>query len=732
MQLKSNVEFYKPGYIRGYVIDTESQGVRWAVGLYHNNILFGTYYADEYFEDLSFKDTEMNLDRIPRDCAFEFNLNKAFFEKKDRLSIRVINTDHIVCDICLSDHTEWWDVDGRFPLGHVRHANGLTLTGYLNDAVTEHPSYEILAYDGDTVVGRSRMFRWQHIGNPRSPHGQRVGFDLLVDPKLADGVPRKLRVETSTGQPLNGSPVDFLAFPNSMRNAWLDAEGRRKTSASDMALDRILDNSVPLSCYSDIYSGLSSSIISTEELVRFGSDGLIWDIPECDWSLICSAAVTPSRGILQWLPAEALGIAYFDLCACKGDVYFPMLFPAFDLERLLEQGYAAQCFAVPSCEVGKILSLNPRSSFEFFIKVMTDLASDSILHIPHPGGVLKEDLINRSARLHKEVLQDFLATSLNPTHIVELEGVVFPAVQIRRVSKDRAISVIIPTRDEGEMLKKCISSLISNNATYDLDVIVVDNCSKDKKTAAVFLELEAQGVRILEYDDGFNFSQMNNLAVEYARHEQLCFLNNDVFFPEAGVFEELCGRLSDPTVGAVGPLMVRGSDIIQHGGVVLGPHSGAIHAFEDRMRGDPGYGEMLRVAHECSAVTGAMMLTRKSLFQALGGFEEALFAVNFNDVDYCLRLREANYRVIFSPHCYVQHFESVSRGAEIRSPSANRMRREIDNLRLRWRDVIWNDPFSHPLLSTDTMPYRALSSQHRAPSIRSNKIKKNVDLPAWI
>jgi GT2 family glycosyltransferase len=225
---------------------------------------------------------------------------------------------------------------------------------------------------------------------------------------------------------------------------------------------------------------------------------------------------------------------------------------------------------------------------------------------------------------------------------------------------------------------------------------------------------------------------MNNLAAEHARAEQLVFLNNDVTFPVPGVLAELASRLAAPDVGAAGPLMARGSDIIQHGGVVLGPFAAPAHAFEDRMLGDPGHADLLRVAHEVAAVTAALMMTRRSLFLAMGGFDETRFAVNFNDVDWCLRLWAAGHRVIFTPHVHVRHDESLSRGRERGTPAERRLQRELDALRLRWRGVLRNDPFYHPLYSVDTLPYRALATAHRAPGPRRATVAPSADLPGWI
>jgi O-antigen biosynthesis protein len=209
-------------------------------------------------------------------------------------------------------------------------------------------------------------------------------------------------------------------------------------------------------------------------------------------------------------------------------------------------------------------------------------------------------------------------------------------------------------------------------------------------------------------------------------------MNNDVTFEWPGVLQELCGRLACPTTGAAGPLMLRASDIIQHGGVVLGPWAGASHAFDDRMLGDPGYADLLCSASEPGALTGAMLLTRRALFEQLGGFDTARFAVNFNDVDYCLRLRAAGYRVVFSPHACIRHFESVSRGRERATPAGQRMQRELACLRQTWGDALRNDTQYHPLFSLDSQSYSSLSFDHRAPAPRHAITHPPLSLPRWV
>ena len=124
--------------------------------------------------------------------------------------------------------------------------------------------------------------------------------------------------------------------------------------------------------------------------------------------------------------------------------------------------------------------------------------------------------------------------------------------------------------------------------------------------------------------------------------------------------------------------------VVQHGGVVLGVNFGAAHAFTDRLLDDPGYLDLLRVAHECNAVTAACLLTRRADYLAVGGMDEARFGVAFNDVDYCLKQREAGKRIVFTPHARLVHAESASRGRDHRPDKRDRFERELAMLRARW------------------------------------------------
>ena len=236
-------------------------------------------------------------------------------------------------------------------------------------------------------------------------------------------------------------------------------------------------------------------------------------------------------------------------------------------------------------------------------------------------------------------------------------------------------------------------------------------------------------IQVMRVPGPFNFAKLNNIAAQAARSEYLCLLNNDVQANDPDWLDEMLGRMAEPDVGAVGALLLWPSGVVQHGGVVLGPNFEATHAFNDRLADEPGYGDLLRVAHECSAVTAACLLTRRADYLDVGGMDEVRLAVSFNDVDYCLRLREAGKRIILTPHARLTHLESASRAPDSRRDRSARYGRELQVLRSRWGQVLIDDPYYNPTLSLDAVPFSALAWPPRRLKARGNDAPVSRDLP---
>ena len=194
---------------------------------------------------------------------------------------------------------------------------------------------------------------------------------------------------------------------------------------------------------------------------------------------------------------------------------------------------------------------------------------------------------------------------------------------------------------------------------------------------------------------------MVNAGVAVATGAVVVLLNNDIAVRDGTWLEEMVRQAVRPEVGAVGAKLLFGDGTLQHAGVVVGLGGRAGHILRRRPADTPGHLGGLRVAHEVSAVTAACLAVSASKYRAVGGFDADAFAVDFNDVDFCLRLQAAGWKCIWTPAATLSHFESVSRGPAV---GAKRQRFEAEARRFveRWGTVIRHDPYYHPALSLTT------------------------------
>jgi len=262
------------------------------------------------------------------------------------------------------------------------------------------------------------------------------------------------------------------------------------------------------------------------------------------------------------------------------------------------------------------------------------------------------------------------------------------------------VSIVVPTRDALPLLRQCVESVLEKTTHPRFELLVVDNQSADPEALAYLGEIAGRpAVRVLRYDRPFNYSAINNFAARQAQGEMLCLLNNDTEVISPDWLEEMAGHLLQARVAAVGAKLLYSDGRVQHGGVTVGPGGCADHLHADLPRGEPGYCRRAVVAQELSAVTAACMLTWKPLYEQLGGLNEKSLTVAFNDVDYCLRLKDAGYRVIYTPHAELYHHESGTRGPDSSRRQRWRADREIRYMRARWSTRMRHDPYYNPNLS---------------------------------
>lgn len=336
------------------------------------------------------------------------------------------------------------------------------------------------------------------------------------------------------------------------------------------------------------------------------------------------------------------------------------------------------------------------------------------------------------------------------------KGIGTTSFRVRRPIKNKQkVSIIIPFRDKVELLEQCVESILEKTDYPNYELVLVDNESKEEKTkeylekichsdrslaerrnpsriskrdpSTEFTLSEVEGlgttkgvvannVKILSYPHPFNFSAINNWAVKQTDAPWILFLNNDTEVINKGWLSAMVEHIQREEVGAVGAKLLYPNGKIQHGGTVLGvgkfkdkPFGVAGHAFKYFPKGSHGYFEQIDVIRDYSAVTAACVLTKKEVFEKMKGFNEKTFEVAWNDIDYCLRLRDKGYLIVYTPYAQLYHYESVSRGQDFKGEKMKRFHKECEAMYDRWSDVLGNDPYYNPNLSLEDESWRIKS-----------------------
>ncbi|WP_238345789.1 glycosyltransferase family 2 protein [Luteimonas saliphila] len=265
------------------------------------------------------------------------------------------------------------------------------------------------------------------------------------------------------------------------------------------------------------------------------------------------------------------------------------------------------------------------------------------------------------------------------------------------------VSLLVPTRDRACLLRTCVESVFERTDYPDFEVVVIDNQSSEPDALAYLDELRLRArVRVLRFDAPFNYSAINNRAAGQCDGEILGLVNNDIEVVSPDWLREMVSHAVRPEVGAVGAMLYYPDDTIQHAGVVLGIHGVAAHVYCGMPRGYPGHGGRVRVAQQLSAVTGACLMVRRSVFEEVGGLDESL-RVAFNDIDFCLRVRAAGYRNLWTPFAELYHHESASRGSEDTEEKRARFVGEVEAMLQRWGPQLLSDPAYNQNLSLSSL-----------------------------
>lgn len=290
-----------------------------------------------------------------------------------------------------------------------------------------------------------------------------------------------------------------------------------------------------------------------------------------------------------------------------------------------------------------------------------------------------------------------------PSPIMRICSDQFPGYQLKTEADTKqpqgGISIVIPNKDNPCLLRNCLNFLGSHGQD-DIELIIVDNGSTDSATTEYYEEIQRlYGAKIIMKPGIFNYSRLINSGAEQASREYLLLLNNDVVIPDVETLWNMIGFAGQSEVGVVGSILLYPNDLVQHAGIFLFPGPSASHVMRYAHEYDPGPGDILRTVRNYQAVTGALQVMRTALFRELQGYDEVHLPIEFNDVDFCLRVREKGLKVLCVPMNRIIHAESSTRHTIDSRESAKSRNEAKHYMSRRWKDAFENDPFANPNLS---------------------------------
>jgi len=390
----------------------------------------------------------------------------------------------------------------------------------------------------------------------------------------------------------------------------------------------------------------------------------------------------------------------------------PHFKPDFNYDLQLSQNYMGQCVLLETALVasrgGFKTDRDGVELFDMTLQVIEGVGEQAILHIPRV--LCHRRLGTRRPRsIEAGATQDAFArvvvehlSRVGKRATVEEGKDVARTVRVRYsvVQPAPTVSIIIPTRDQVHLLRACVESLQRLTTYPSYELLIVDNGSTEAESMAYLRAIEGPGVRVIRDELPFNFSRLMNLGVRSTTHDMVCLLNNDIEVLHSDWLHEMVSHAQQNDVGCVGARLWYPDGTLQHGGVILGYGGVAGHAHRLFPKGAPGYFGRAALLQSLSAVTAACMLVRREVFDAVGGFDE-VFAVAFNDVDFCIRVRAAGYRNVWTPYAELTHHESVSRGSDLSGEKKARFEREIELMKSRWSAWLEHDPAYNPNLTLE-------------------------------
>jgi len=423
----------------------------------------------------------------------------------------------------------------------------------------------------------------------------------------------------------------------------------------------------------------------------------------CLWEIVKSIDTNPKAEII-YSDEDKIDENHF-----HKDAHFK---PDWAPDHLLSRNYLGHVTVLKKSLIDKIggFRLGFEGSQDYDLMLRATEQTSEIVHIPKVlyhwrihelSAAQGEDVKPYAYIAAKKALDEALVRRGLKGNVKYLSGLRGYKIEYDLVKSD-LISIIIPTKDQTALLKNTIDSIIEITAYKNYEIIVLNNNSTSQEFYHWVDEYTKKYASILKVVDAhfqFNFSKLMNIGSDIAKGEHLLLLNNDVEIIHADWLEIMLSYSQQQRIGAVGARLLYPDDTIQHAGVIIGLGGIAGHSFVGAHKEEAGYFNYIQSVNNYSAVTAACLMCRKEVFKKVGGMDE-IFEVEYNDVDFCLKLVDAGYNNVYLPQVELYHYESATRGHPHQSkPSYERHLKEMKLFKEKWQKYIDHDPFYNPNLN---------------------------------
>ena len=399
----------------------------------------------------------------------------------------------------------------------------------------------------------------------------------------------------------------------------------------------------------------------------------------------------------------------------------PHFKPDFNLDLLRSNNYICHFFVASRDLIKRVGGFRPEfnGAQDYDLILRCTEQAKQIVHIPkilYHWRVHKASTAdNPASKMYafdagKRAIEEHLVRCRTKGTVQHTKDLGFYRVKYE-VCGEPLVSLIIPNKDQSEALKKCLDSIREKTSYRNYEIIIVENNSEEPETFAFYKKIAGEKIKIVTWEGEFNYSAINNFGVRHARGDYLLLLNNDVEIINGDWLTEMLSHCQRKEVGIVGAKLYYPDNTIQHAGIIIGIGGVAGSVFVGLPRAFSGYLHKASIQLDLSAVTAACMLVKRSVFEQVGGLEEKL-KVAFNDVDFCLRVREKGYLVVYDPYAELYHYESKTRGAEDTKEKIRRFQTEIEYMRSHWIGLLKKgDPYYNCNLSLTKWDYSLKNNQ---------------------